>query len=585
MMRTNTCGELTKKHIGKKVTLCGWCWHLRKHGGINFVDLRDRYGITQIILDPKKVPESDNLKKEWAIQVEGTVKKRPQGMNNKDITTGEVELHVSKLTVLGESERLPFEIDDRIPIHEDLRLKYRYLDMRRPTMLKKIILRHKIAQAIRESLNDQGFLEIETPLLVKPTPEGARDYIVPSRVHPGKVYALPQSPQLYKQILMVSGVDKYYQLARCLRDEDLRADRQPEFTQIDIEQAFVEPEDILSLTEKMIKHMMKKVKDVDVKTPFPRMTYEEAMDKYACDKPDLRFGLEMNDLTDIFKKTDFQVLKKVQLAKGLVAEKEFSRKELDSLTEFAKQNGAKGLVWMKYTKKGLESPVAKFIGKKEQDEILKRMKVKKGSTIFIIGGDKEDTNAALWKLRTELGERLGLIKEGVYKFLWVVDFPLFEWKEDVKRWAPMHHIFSMPKKECIEFLEKDPSKVYGDLYDVILNGTELGGGSMRIHNKALQERVLKVIGMSYKEAENKFGFLLEAFKYGSVPHGGVALGFDRLVALLTGTNDIKEVIAFPKNKAAQGPMDGSPGDPEALQFKELNIKLDVKESDKKEKNK
>lgn len=575
MMRTHNCGELNKKHVSKKAILCGWCRRLRKHGGINFIDLVDRYGVTQIVMDPNKISKSDDLKKEWTVQVEGVVKKRPKGMDNKNLSTGDVELHVSKLNVLGESEPLPFEIEDRIPVHEDLRLKYRYLDLRRPSMLKKMVLRHEIAQAVRESLNKEDFLEIETPILIKPTPEGARDYIVPSRVNPGKFYALPQSPQLYKQILMVAGMDKYYQLARCLRDEDLRADRQPEFTQIDLEMSFVDSEDVLSITERMIKHVMKKVKKVDVKIPFKRISYEESMSKYACDKPDLRFGLEMTDLTPIFRKTNFQVLKNVKLAKGLVAPKEFSRKELDELTEYVKQNGAKGLAWIKYTSKGIESPIAKFIGKKEQDELIKKMKVKKGSTILIVGDNEDIVNAALWKLRGHLGEKLGLIKDNTYNFVWVVDFPLFEWDGDSKRWSPMHHIFSMPKEECLKYLEKDPSKVVGKMYDVVLNGTELGGGSIRIHDKKLQEKVLKVIGMSYEDAEHKFGFLLEAFKYGAVPHGGIALGFDRFVSLLTGTNDIKEVIAFPKNKAAQCPMDGSPSDADVLQLNELHLKLDL----------
>lgn len=574
-MRTHNCGELNKKHVSKKAILCGWCRRLRKHGGINFIDLVDRYGVTQIVMDPNKISKSDDLKKEWTVQVEGVVKKRPKGMDNKNLSTGDVELHVSKLNVLGESEPLPFEIEDRIPVHEDLRLKYRYLDLRRPSMLKKMVLRHEIAQAVRESLNKEDFLEIETPILIKPTPEGARDYIVPSRVNPGKFYALPQSPQLYKQILMVAGMDKYYQLARCLRDEDLRADRQPEFTQIDLEMSFVDSEDVLSITERMIKHVMKKVKKVDVKIPFKRISYEESMSKYACDKPDLRFGLEMTDLTPIFRKTNFQVLKNVKLAKGLVAPKEFSRKELDELTEYVKQNGAKGLAWIKYTSKGIESPIAKFIGKKEQDELIKKMKVKKGSTILIVGDNEDIVNAALWKLRGHLGEKLGLIKDNTYNFVWVVDFPLFEWDGDSKRWSPMHHIFSMPKEECLKYLEKDPSKVVGKMYDVVLNGTELGGGSIRIHDKKLQEKVLKVIGMSYEDAEHKFGFLLEAFKYGAVPHGGIALGFDRFVSLLTGTNDIKEVIAFPKNKAAQCPMDGSPSDADVLQLNELHLKLDL----------
>ncbi len=582
MMRTKTCGELTKKDVGKKHTLCGWCRRLRKHGGINFIDLVDRYGTTQVVLDPKKLPASDDLKKEYTIQVEGAVKKRPKGMENKELSTGEVELHGASFKVLGESEPLPFEIDDRLPVHEDLRLKYRYLDLRRPQVLQKLALRHKMSQAVREYLTSQNFLEIETPIFVKPTPEGARDYLVPSRVNPGKFYALPQSPQLYKQILMISGVDRYFQLPRCMRDEDLRADRQPEFTQVDLEMSFVDVEDVLKVTEGILKHVMKKTKGIDLKTPLLRLTYEESMKKYGCDKPDLRFGLELTEITDICKKTNFQVLKNAELVKGLVVDKEFSRKELDSLTEFAKQAGAKGLVWVKITKGGFESPVAKFIDKKYQDEIVKKMKAKKGSTMFFVGDSWARANDVLSRLRVELGNRLGLIKENDYKFLFITDYPLFEKDEETNSWKPMHHIFSSPKEECIKYLEKDPSKVYAKLYDAVLNGVELGSGSIRIHDRKLQQKVLKVIGMPFEEVEQKFGFLMDSFKYGAVPHGGIALGFDRLVALLCGTHDIREVIAFPRNKAAQNPMDGSPSKAEPLQLKELNIKLDLPKQEKKE---
>jgi len=585
MMRTHTCNELTIKDAGKKVTLCGWCRRLRKHGGINFIDLVDRYGATQLVLDPKKLPQSDDLKKEWTVQIEGTVKKRPKGMENTGLSTGKIELHGVKLNVLGESEALPFEIEDQIEIHDDLRLKYRYLDLRRPSVKDKFVLRHKMAQAVREYLSSKEFLEIETPTFVKPTPEGARDYLVPSRVNPGKFYALPQSPQLYKQILMVSGFDRYFQLARCMRDEDLRADRQPEFTQIDLEMSFVDVDDVLSLTEGMIKHLMKKTKGVNLKTPLLRLTYEQSMEKYGCDKPDLRFGLELTDVTNIFKKTDFQVLKNAELVKGLVVEKEFSRKESDGFIDFAKQNGAKGLVWIKYTKNGFESPISKFVGKKYQDELIKKMKVKKGSTIFLVGDSWSNANIVLSRLRNEFGSRFGLIKEKDYKFVFITDYPLFVWDEEIKSWKPMHHVFSSPKDECVKYLEKDPSKVYAKLYDLVLNGVELGSGSIRIHDRKLQERVLKVIGMPFEEVRKKFGFLMDAFKYGAVPHGGIALGFDRLVALLCGTNDIREVIAFPKNKAAQCPMDGSPSEAEPLQLKELNIKLDLPKKEKTTKSK
>jgi len=496
-------------------------------------------------------------------------------MVNPKLKTGEIEVLVDELEILNRSAIPPFEIDDRVIAGEDLRLEYRYLDLRRPVMQKLLVFRHKVAQAAREYLDGKGFMEIETPILVRSTPEGARDYIVPSRVNPGKFYALPQSPQLYKQILMVAGFDKYYQLARCLRDEDLRADRQPEHTQIDIEMSFVAQDDILKAVEGLYKHIFKKVLGKDIKTPFQRFTYKEAMERYGSDKPDLRLGMELIAVTDIVRESDFNVFKESEETKCLVVEKDFSRNELDNLISWAQKEGAKGLAWMKVTEKGLESSIVKYFRPEIQKKLLGRVNAKKGSTIFFMADEHKTVLGILGKLRLKLGKELGLVKEGDFRFCWVLDFPLFEWDVEKKGWAPMHHIFSAPREEHLDFLEKDPSKVLGQLHDLVLNGTELLSGSIRINRPELQERVFKVIGLDKKEAEKRFGFLLKAFRYGAPPHGGVGIGFDRTVAIMAGLEDIREVIAFPKNKKAQSPMDGSPSDVEEKQLKELRIKKDL----------
>ena len=467
------------------------------------------------------------------------------------------------------------EIEDRIEANEDMRLKYRYLDLRRPKMQKHLLIRHNAAMAAREYLNKNNFLEIETPVLVRATPEGARDYIVPSRVNPGKFYALPQSPQIYKQILMISGCDRYYQFARCLRDEDLRQDRQPEHTQIDFEMSFVNAEDVMDMIEGLYKHMMKRVLGVDIKYKFPKIPHKEAMDKYGCDKPDLRFGLELIDVTDVVKKSDFQVFNKSEKIKCINPPDKFSRNEIDSLIDFAISIGSKGMAWMRVTDKGLESNIVKFFNKEIQKKLIEKTKAKKESILFFIADKEKNVNEILSKLRVELGKRLKLINEKDFKFCWVVDFPLFEWKEDEHRWDPSHHIFTAPKKEHIEFLDKNPGKVHADLYDLVLNGLELGSGSIRETNPATQEKLMKIIGLTHEQAQKKFGFLMEAFKYGTPPHGGMGLGFDRIVALMCGYNDIREIIAFPKNKDAECPMDGSPSDISNEQLKELNIKLDL----------
>ena len=579
LRRTNTCGDLTKKDIKKEVILNGWVSSSRDHGGIIFIDLRDRYGLTQLVFDPEhdkkdhKVAES--LRREDVIAVNGKVRARGKGLENPKMKTGEIEVLVDQLEVLSKAQTPPLEIEDRIEANEDMRLKYRYLDLRRPKMQKHLLIRHNAAMAAREYLNKNNFLEIETPVLVRATPEGARDYIVPSRVNPGKFYALPQSPQIYKQILMISGCDRYYQFARCLRDEDLRQDRQPEHTQIDFEMSFVNAEDVMDMIEGLYKHMMKRVLGVDIKYKFPKIPHKEAMDKYGCDKPDLRFGLELIDVTDVVKKSDFQVFNKSEKIKCINPPDKFSRNEIDSLIDFAISIGSKGMAWMRVTDKGLESNIVKFFNKEIQKKLIEKTKAKKESILFFIADKEKNVNEILSKLRVELGKRLKLIKENDFRFCWVVDFPLFEWNEDENRWEPSHHIFTAPKKEHIDLLDKNPGKVHADLYDLVLNGLELGSGSIRETNPATQEKLMKIIGLSHEQAQKKFGFLMEAFKYGTPPHGGMGLGFDRIVALMCGYNDIREIIAFPKNKDAECPMDGSPSDVTDEQLKELNIKLDL----------
>jgi aspartyl-tRNA synthetase len=578
MKRTNTCGELTKKNDEKEVTLCGWVNTRRDHGGIIFIDLRDRYGLTQIVFDPKDSSDAhknaEHLRREDVIEISGKVRPRAPGMENPKLTTGEIEVIANSLSILNKSETPPLEVDDRIEANEDMRLKYRYLDLRRPIMQKRLKLRHDVISAGREFFNDNGFLEITTPLLVKSTPEGARDYVVPSRVKGGSFYALPQSPQLYKQILMVAGFDKYYQTAVCLRDEDLRSDRQPEHMQFDFEMSFVKSDDIREFVEKLYKHIFKKVLDIKL-DDFPVFSYKEAMDKYGTDKPDIRFNLELIDVTDIVKDCDFEVFKKAEKVKCLNPSKEMSRKELDKYIEFATTNGAKGMAWMRVTEKGLESNIVKFFNKEMQDKLLSKTGAKKGSVLMFIADGERSTNEILGKLRVKLRDDLELVKNDDFKFCWVNDFPLFAWNKDEDRWEPEHHMFSMPKAEFIEDFEKKPKEVIGDLWDVVLNGIELGSGSIRVTIPEIQKRIMKFIGIDEEEAKMKFGFLLEAYKYGGPPHGGMGLGLDRQVALMAGINDIREVIAFPKNKAAECPMDDCPSEISDKQLKELSIKLDV----------
>ena len=579
LKRTNTCGELTIKDIKKEASLNGWVSSTRDHGGIIFIDLRDRYGITQVVFDPEHKKKehglAETLRREDVIAVKGKAMARGKGLENPKLKTGQMEVLVDEVEVLNKAITPPLEIDDRVEAGEDLRLKYRYLDLRRPKMQRHLQVRHNAAIAAREYLNKNNFLEIETPILVRATPEGARDYIVPSRVNPGRFYALPQSPQLYKQILMVSGCDRYYQLARCLRDEDLRQDRQPEHTQIDLEMSFVNAEDVIEMVEGLYKHMMKRVLNVDIKYKFPRISHKESMERYGTDKPDLRFGLELIDVTDVVKKSDFQVFNKAEKIKCVNPEDKFSRNEIDSLIDYALSVGSKGMAWMRVTDKGLESNIVKFFNKEVQKKLVQKTKAKKGSILFFIADNQKNVNEILSKIRIEIGKRLNLINDKDFKFCWVVDFPLFEWDEDENAWKPSHHIFTAPKNEHIEFLDKDPGKVRADLYDLVVNGIELGSGSIREINPATQEKLMKVIGLTHEQTQKKFGFLMESFKYGTPPHGGIGLGFDRIVAVMCGYNDIREVIAFPKNKDAECPMDGSPSGVDEKQLKELNIKMDL----------
>ncbi|HLC66665.1 MAG TPA: aspartate--tRNA ligase [Candidatus Nanoarchaeia archaeon] len=581
MHRTHTCGELHAKGVGKAVCLQGWVDVRRDHGGVIFIDLRDRYGKTQIVINPdnKNFSVAEHLRREDVIEVHGKVRPRPEGMKNKNLPTGEIEVLVEKLLLLNKAEVPPLEVDDRIVANEDIRLKYRYLDLRRPVMQGLLQSRFAAAMAVRNTLKELDFIEVETPMLIKPTPEGARDYIVPSRINPGKFYALPQSPQLYKQILMIAGVDRYFQLARCLRDEDLRADRQPEHTQIDIEMSFVEREDVFAIVEKVMAAMWA-TKGIKLQMPFPRIPHAEAMAKYGSDKPDLRYELFLHDVSAIVKESDFSVFKNVLTAGGMVkciiVPADLPRKEIDDLIVFCQNHGAKGMAWMRVSEKGLESNIAKFFSDAVQKQMIKATSAKPGSIMMFIADKSPVVHQVLDKLRQELAKRLNLIDQKELKFCWITDFPFFEWKEDEEKWDAAHNPFSMIREEDLPYLETDPARVQCLQYDLVLNGWELGSGSIRINKPEIQERVLRVLGLSKESVQAKFGFLLEAYKYGAPIHGGIGIGFDRTVALLNGIYDIREVIAFPKNKAAECPMDDSPAEADEKQLKELHLRLDLK---------
>ncbi len=582
--RTHTCGELREKNIEEKVVLNGWVDNRRDLGGVIFIDLRDRYGITQVVFEPNYNSEAHetakDLRTEYVISIEGKVRKRPEGTENPSIPTGFVDVMVDKLIILNKAKTPPFQIKDNIDVNEELRLKYRYLDLRRNEMKENLLTRHKIYQVVRNYFDSNNFVEIETPVLMKSTPEGARDFLVPSRLHKGKFYALPQSPQTYKQILMVSGFDRYYQIVKCFRDEDLRADRQPEFTQIDVEMSFVHEEDVFTIMEGLMKEIFIKIKNINIQLPLPRLTFEEAMEKYGSDKPDLRFGMEMKTLNEVVKNSEFRVFKDTIENGGIVTSLlakgcgDYTRNQLDVLTDFVKKLGAGGLIWMRVKNNTLEAPVSKFFSDEEKSGIINELNAEEGDLVLIISGKKLKALSIMGTLRLEMARRMNLIKEnGVPNLLWVTDFPLFEWDEETQRYYAMHHPFTSPKLEDVDKLESDPANVHARAYDLVLNGNEIAGGSIRIHDSGLQSRMFKALGISESEAEEKFGFLLEAFKYGAPPHGGIAFGLDRMVMLLTGNNSIRDVIAFPKTTSGISLMDGAPSAVSNEQLRELHIKI------------
>ena len=583
-IRTHTCGELREKNVGERVILNGWVDRRRDLGGLIFIWLRDRYGIIQLVFQQEANKDAyetaKKLRSEFVVSVEGTVRKRPEDAVNKDMETGAVDVLADKLIILNEAETPPFAIKDETDAFEDLRLKYRYLDLRRPALQKVLLLRHRMYQLVRKYFDSNNFVEVETPVLMKSTPEGARDYLVPSRVHKGKFYALPQSPQQYKQLLMVSGFDRYFQIVKCFRDEDLRADRQPEFTQIDVEMSFITQEQIFSIVEGLMKLLFKEVWNIDLSIPIKRLSYEEAMTKYGSDKPDLRFGMQLYILNEVFSNSEFKVFREVLDSKGIVTGliapgcASFSRNQIDGLTNFVKGLGAKGLVWFKVQEAAIDSPTAKFLNEEEKKNLLSALEAKQNDLILILAGERSSTLSQMGALRLELAKKLELIKpETPPALIWITDFPLFEYDEETKRFYAMHHPFTSPRMEEVDLLEKDPGKIKAQAYDLVLNGSEIAGGSIRIHNSDLQSRMFKALGISEEEAQQKFGFLMNAFKYGAPPHGGIAFGFDRMVMLFAGVDSIRDTIAFPKTASAMSLMDECPSPVSEEQLKELHIKL------------
>ncbi len=583
MKRTHYCGELTRAHVGERVTLEGWVNRRRDLGGLIFVDLRDRAGLVQVVVPPESpaFAEADRVRGEYVVRVHGTVRERPADQVNPRLRTGEVEVLAEAVTVLAEAKTPPFAVDagwrgeadptDRV--NEDLRLKYRYLDLRRKGMQDKLRLRHRVIKAIWDFLDREGFIQVETPFLTRSTPEGARDFLVPSRLEPGRFYALPQSPQLFKQMLMIAGVDRYFQIARCFRDEDLRADRQPDFTQLDLEMSFVDVEDVLELNERLVAHVFREALGVEVPTPFPRLAYREAMDRYGSDKPEIGFGLELVDATDAFRGAEFRAFRSVVEAggvvKALVCPRELSRKEVAALEEEAKRHGAKGLAWAKVTPEGPAGGIAKFL----PAGLAQTLGAGPGATLLFVADRWETAVKALGAVRLELGRRLGLIPEEGFRFLWVVDFPLLEWDEEASRWTYMHHPFTSPVEADLEHLETDPGRVRAKAYDLVLNGTEVGGGSIRIHRVDVQRRMFQALGIGEAEAREKFGFFLEALEYGAPPHGGIAWGLDRMLALMAGAASIREVIPFPKNQSGRDPLTDAPAAVSPEQLAELGIRV------------
>jgi len=585
LRRTIMCGELRPEHVGKEVVLMGWVQRERNLGSIIFVDLRDTTGICQIVFDNTVSDEvfskAEKVRTEYVLAVRGKVRIRQS--INKDIPTGEVEVLAEELKILDEAETPPIYIKDADNVSESMRLKYRYLDLRKPSMQERLKIRAKTAKVVRDFLTENNFIEIETPMLTKPTPEGARDYLVPSRVNPGEFYALPQSPQIMKQLLMVAGMDRYYQIVKCFRDEDLRANRQPEFTQIDIEMSFVDMEDVMAINEKLIHRIFKEIKGIEIELPISRMTYREAMERYGVDKPDLRFGFELVNISDIVKNSNFRVFSQAVESKGSVRGinikgygDRFTRKDISSLEEYAKTYGAKGLAWIKITEEGITSPIAKFLSDEELEKILESMDGEKGDLLLFVADKDPIVFDSLGNLRNEVARRLEILDPNEYKFVWITEFPLFEFDEEENRFVAKHHPFTHPMDEDIDLLETNPEKVRAKAYDIVINGEEMGGGSIRINNSELQKRMFKALGFTEEEAMEKFGFLIEAFKYGTPPHGGIAYGFDRLIMLLTNTSNIRDVIAFPKTQSATCLMTNAPTTVSKQQLEEVHIKLDLK---------
>jgi aspartyl-tRNA synthetase len=581
--RTHTCGDLREANIGQNVVLNGWVAIRRDLGGVTFIELRDRYGITQVVFEPTYNAEAHDqakkLRSEFVVSIEGKVRKRPEGTENDSLPTGQIDVMVDKLIILNQSETPPFPIEDNIDVNEDIRLKYRYLDLRRGEMQKNLLLRHKMYQVTRRYFDSINFVEVETPILMKSTPEGARDFLVPSRLHKGKFYALPQSPQQYKQILMVSGLDRYFQIVKCFRDEDLRSDRQPEFTQIDVEMSFVDVEDIYEMVEGLMKVFYKEIMNYDLTLPLPRLSFDDAIEKYGSDKPDLRFDLEMVTLNDIFLTSEFRVFKDSLTNKGIITGLlakgcgDYTRNQLDGLTDFVKKLGSGGLIWMRVKENEIEAPIAKFLTDAEKKNLAAKLNAQPGDLIFMLTGSRLKTLNIMGSLRLEMARRMDLIKpDAKPSLLWVTDFPLFEWDDETKRYYAMHHPFTSPRIEDIPLMESDQAKVKARAYDLVLNGNEIAGGSIRIHDSALQAKMFKALGISDIEAQEKFGFLMGAFKYGAPPHGGIAFGFDRLAMLFANKQSIRDVMAFPKTSSGLSLMDDSPSNVDEAQLKELHLK-------------
>jgi aspartyl-tRNA synthetase len=583
MRRTHGCNELGQEDIGKEVVLMGWVQRRRDHGGVIFVDLRDRDGLTQVVFNPEVNPDvhakAHVIRSEYVLGVRGEVAARLDGMTNPNLATGEIEIMVSELKVLNPAKTPPFMIEDKIDVSENVRLQHRHIDLRRPQLQQNIVLRHKISAAVRQYYNENGFLDIETPVLTKSTPEGARDYLVPSRVNPGNFYALPQSPQLFKQLLMISGYDRYYQIVKCFRDEDLRADRQPEFTQIDVEMSFVGEEDVMATAEGMMTRIFREVKGIELETPFPRLDYAEAIDRFGLDKPDTRFALELKEISDIVADAGFKVfasvVKKGGIVKALNAKGciDFTRKEIDDLTDFVAVYRAKGLAWIKVREDAWQSPIAKFFTAEEKATLAERLDMQPGDLVFFVADQPAVTNEALGHLRNHLGHKLGLIAADTYNFTWVTRFPLMAYDDIEKRYQALHHPFTAPLEEDYELLESDPATARSRAYDLVLNGHEVGGGSIRIHQLALQEKVFAALGMDREEYTVKFGFLLAALESGAPPHGGIAFGFDRLVMILTGQPSIRDIIAFPKTQKAACLLTEAPSEASRVQLQELSLRI------------